>query len=84
MDFILGFFFEILFQVILYGTGRVLIPVLTLGIVRGEGFKGETPAGKSFYWRDSNGLVLSTNVTIFIGVLFWIGVAIAAAVYFNR
>ncbi|MFZ6643646.1 hypothetical protein ACO0LL_28240 [Undibacterium sp. TC4M20W] len=84
MDFILEFFFEILFQVILYGTGRVLIPALTLGIMRGEGFKSKTPAGKSYYWRGSKGLVLSTNVTIFIGLLFWVGVAIAAVVYFNR
>ncbi|MFZ6778857.1 hypothetical protein ACO0LD_18690 [Undibacterium sp. Ji83W] len=84
MDFILEFFFEILFQVILYGTGRVLIPALTLGIVRGEGFKERRVPGNSSYWRDKKGLVLSTNATIFVGVLFWIGVAIAAVVYFNR
>lgn len=84
MEFILEFFFEILFQVVFYGTGRVLIPCLTLGKVRGEGFKDETLAKKSYYWRGSKGLVLSSDVTIIIGFLFWIGVAVIAVVYFNR
>ncbi|MFZ6756561.1 hypothetical protein ACO0K9_05025 [Undibacterium sp. Ji50W] len=80
----LDFVFEILFQIIAYGTGRLLIPVLTLGSMRGEGFKGEAPTGKSSVWRDEKGIVLSTNLTSLIGVLFWIGGAIAAVIYFNR
>ncbi|MFZ6875673.1 hypothetical protein ACO0LF_26705 [Undibacterium sp. Di27W] len=81
----LDFIFEILLQVIAYGTGRLIIPVLSLGTMRGEAFKGESsPYNKASFWRDSKGIVISGDMTSLIGIVFWIVIAIAVAIYVNR
>ncbi|MFZ6743744.1 hypothetical protein ACO0LC_10995 [Undibacterium sp. JH2W] len=80
-DFIL----EIFLQIIAYGTGRLIIPVLSLGTMRGEAFKGESaPDNKSSFWRDSKGIVIGADMTIVIGIVFWVIAAIATAIYVNR
>ncbi len=84
LEAVFRFLFEAVFQFILYGTGRVLISALTLGLVRGEDFNDKTAPGKPACWRDRQGLVLSTDATIFIGLLFWIGIAVAAFIHFSR
>lgn len=84
LEAIFRFLFEAVFQFLLYGTGCVLIPALTLGLARGEDFNSKAAPGRSYYWRDRKGIVLCTDMTMLVGLLFWVSVAVAAVIYFNR
>ncbi|BBB62216.1 hypothetical protein UNDKW_3943 [Undibacterium sp. KW1] len=84
LEAIFRFLFEAVFQFILYGTGWVLIPALTLGLVHSEDFNSKAAPGRSYYWRDRKGIVLSTDMTMLVGLLFWVSVVVAAVIYFKR
>jgi len=84
LEAIFRFLFEAVFQFIFYGTGRVLIPALTLGLVRGDNLNSKTVPVKSNYWRDRRGIVLSTDMTMLVGLLCWVAVAVAAFIHFIR
>ncbi|MFZ6653944.1 hypothetical protein [Undibacterium sp. TJN19] len=84
MDDIFEILLQLFGQIIGYGTGRLLIPILSLGSMRGEHFDGETgPDKKSYFWRDDTGIVVSSGTTTFIGIVFWVAVLIAVVVHFN-
>lgn len=56
-----------------------MIPVLSLGMARGEKFNARRYVVSSkLWWREDGRLVFSGDVTIFIGVVFWIAAAVAA------
>ncbi len=68
-----------------YMTGRIVVPVLTLGRVRVERIaKGEVNIPKqTVYMRESDGtIVLSGDMGTVIGLLFW--VSIGLVVFFIR
>jgi hypothetical protein len=69
-------------EVLLYGTARVIVPIVTFGRVRVE--TGSDDGVVGFGWfgfgRDSDSrLVLSAQLAGFFGLVFW--VAVIAGVY---
>lgn len=66
---------QVVGEVLGYGTGRFIIPLLSLGAARGERI-GE-PRQHAFFKRVDNTVVISGGVTTFIGILFWVGLGVA-------
>jgi hypothetical protein len=73
--------FELVFEVICYFTGRVLLPVLSLGMARAEAVTvDEGPFRWHGFRRTSNGtVVVQQDATALIGLVFWL-VALTARV----
>lgn len=72
-EFVIPLFFE----VICYSVGRFLVPILSLGTARAEGFKDSITSSTVFYRRE-NGIVLSAMVTGVIGLITLIGFCVLA------
>lgn len=78
LDFIGEVLVRIGLEVVAYGTGRVVIPVLSLGTAHGGKFNARRYVVSSkLWWREGGRLVFSGGMTTFIGVVFWIGAAVA-------
>jgi len=79
LDFVGEVLVRIVMEVICYGTGRVVIPVLSLGRARVDKWNARryvttfTP-----WWREDGKVVFSGEIAAFIGVVFWIAVAVVA------
>jgi hypothetical protein len=79
IDFIGQVLVRIGLEVVAYGTGRVVIPVLSLGTARSEKFTARRYClGSRLWWREDGQLVFAGDSTTIIGVVFWIAVAVAA------
>ncbi|HEX8404861.1 MAG TPA: hypothetical protein VF670_09595 [Duganella sp.] len=84
LDFLGEVLVRIGLEVVAYGTGRLVIPVLSLGTAHGEKFNARRYVMSSkLWWREDGRLVLSGGMTIIVGVVFWIAAAIAAYHLFN-
>jgi hypothetical protein len=84
LDFIGEVLVRIGLEVVAYGTGRLVIPVLSLGTAHGEKFNARRYVTSStLWWREDGRLVFSGGMTAFIGVVFWIAAAVATYHLFN-
>lgn len=78
IDFIGEVLVRIGFEVVAYGTGRVVVPVLSLGTARVDKFTARRYCLSSrLWWREDEKLVFAGGPTALIGVMFWIAVAVA-------
>lgn len=78
LDFIGEILVRIGFEFVAYGTGRLVIPVLSFGTARGEKFSARRYFKSSrFWWREKEQLVFDAEITAVIGFLFWIAVGVA-------
>jgi len=75
---ILEFFMPLLFEVVFYGVGRVLIPILSLGQARAETPKEAIYSSTVIHTRTGGKLVISAFITTFLGVICLIVFAILA------
>lgn len=79
LDFIGELVVRIGLEIVAYGTGRVVIPVLSLGTARGEPFNARRYYKSSkLWWREDGQLIIGNDATTCIGVVFWITAAVAA------
>lgn len=81
LDFI-GFAGELLVRVVIevfcYGTGRVVIPVLSLGAARVDKWSARRYlATFKLCWREEGQVVIGGETAAFIGLVFWIAVVVA-------
>ena len=76
----------VLWEIVLYGTGRLALIALTLGHARAEPMRGETPAVPWHgFGRDPSGaLVLSQNWTGLLGGAVWMSALFALLVALGR
>ena len=84
LDFI-GFAGEVLVRIVIevfcYGTGRVVIPVLSLGRARVDKWNARRyVAAHELWWREDGQVVISGETAAFIGFMFWIAVIVAVNV----
>jgi len=82
LDFI-GLAGEVLLRVVLevfcYGTGRVVIPVLSLGKARVDKWNTRRYlATYNLWWHEDGKVVISGETTALIGLVFWIAVVVAS------
>ncbi|SEN27276.1 hypothetical protein SAMN05428959_101961 [Duganella sp. CF517] len=81
LDFI-GFAGDVLVRIVIevfcYGTGRVVIPVLSLGAARVDKWNARRyVTAYKLWWREDGQLVFSGETAAFIGFVFWIAVIVA-------
>ncbi len=72
---------ELLLQVFGYWTGRIVVPVLSLGLIRIEhvdSARRSRPRWHGFHRAKSGGFIIDEDMTVFLGVLFWIAAGVAA------
>lgn len=70
---------RVIVEVIGYGTGRVVIPLLSLGKARVDEWSARRYLTTfKLWWREDRQVVFSGGTAAFLGVVFWIAVAIAA------
>lgn len=84
LDFI-GFAGEVLVRIVIevfcYGTGRVVIPVLSLGRARVDKWNARRYITTfEWWWREDGQVVFSGEAAAFIGVVFWIAVIVVACI----
>lgn len=87
-EWVLQPLFELLLQVFGYWTGRIVVPVLSFGLIRIEDVRIEgvgrarraRPRWHGFHRGKHGGIVIDDEMTMFLGFLFW--VAVGAAAYF--
>jgi hypothetical protein len=82
-EWVLQPLFELLLQVFGYWTGRIVVPVLSFGLVRIEhvdSARRTRPRWHGFHRGKHGGIVIDDDMTMFLGFLFW--VAVGAAAYF--
>jgi hypothetical protein len=78
-DFIGGIVVRVGFEVVAYGTGRLVIPALSLGTARGDKFSTRRYLQSSrLWWREGKQLVFAGDTTAVLGIVFWIAVCVAA------
>lgn len=73
--------FEGLFEVFGYWTGRIVVPVLSFGLIRIEGVdraRRVRPRWHGFHRGKDGGIVIDDNMTVLLGLLFWVAVGVAA------
>ena len=72
---------RIVIEVFCYGTGRVVIPVLSLGTARVDKWNARRyVAAYKLWWREDGQVVISGETAAFIGFMFWIAVIVAVNV----
>ena len=86
-DAVLGAVFNLLVDVLFYGTGRLVLPLVTFGRVRVE--RAVHAKGLRFGWLgtardDKHRLVLSGEIGALFGFVVWVGVIIAAIAFLRR
>lgn len=73
---------RILLEVICYGTGRVIIPALSLGRARVDKWNARRYLTTfKLWWREEGQVVISGETAAFIGFVFWIAVLVAYNVH---
>lgn len=81
LDFVGELLVRVLVEVIGYGTGRVIIPVLSLGKARVDKWNARRYLTTfNLWWREDRHLVFSGETAAFLGVVFWIAVIIGFCV----
>ena len=87
----MGFILELLFRVLLelvvefigYYTGRVALPIISLGQARAESFDGDGPFAWHGFKRLPDGtIVASMNATSLFGLLVWLAGIVAAVIWY--
>ena len=79
LDFIGDLLVRIGLEVFAYGTGRVVIPVLSLGRARVDNWNARRYLAEfRWWWREDGQLVFSGETAAFVGVVFWIAVIVVA------
>jgi hypothetical protein len=77
---------ELILQLFGYWTGRIVVPVLSLGFVRVEAMPSDNnrkkrrakPRWHGFHRSQDGGIVIDDDMTVLLGLLFWAVVGIAA------
>ncbi|USX28689.1 hypothetical protein NHH73_10555 [Oxalobacteraceae bacterium OTU3CINTB1] len=83
LDFIGEVLVRIGIEAFAYGTGRVVIPVLSLGKARVDKWNARRYITTfEWWWREDGQVVFSGETAAFIGVLFWIALIVAVSVIF--
>ena len=85
-EFFLQPLFELIFQVLGYLTGRVVVPLFSFGIVRVERIIGKTkhrPSLRNARIESEQHRVISADAGTFFGILFWCLVAIVVFLFKN-
>lgn len=78
LDFIGEVLVRVVLEVFCYGTGRVVIPVLSLGKARVDKWNARRYITTSrWWWRDDGQIVVGGETATFIGVAFWIAIIVA-------
>ena len=76
--------FELLLKVVFYGIGRLIMCIVTLGFVRGEGFDEKLKFPWYSFTKDANGKrVASSGFCELIGALAFAAAVIAAVVLYT-
>lgn len=84
LDFIGELLVRIGIEVFCYGTGRVVIPLLSLGTARVDKWNARRYlATFKFWWREDGQVVISGETAAFVGFVFWIAVIVAASIGLN-
>ena len=65
---ILEFFVPLLFDVVFYGVGRFVIPIISLGRARAETPREAIYSSTVFYARSEGKIVISGTFTIVFGI----------------
>ncbi|WP_343730679.1 hypothetical protein [Duganella sp.] len=65
---ILEFFMPLLFEVVFYGVGRFVIPIVSLGRARAETPKEAIYSSTVFYTRSEGKVVISGAFTMVFGI----------------
>jgi len=86
-DALLSAVFNMLIDVVFYGTGRIILPLVTFGRVRVE--RAVHAEGLRFGWLgtardDKRRLVLSGEIGALFGFVVWVIVIVAAIVLLRR
>ena len=87
VDAVLGAVFNMLIEVVFYGTGRLVLPLITFGRVRVE--RAIHAEGLRFSWLgttrdDKHRLVLSGEIGALVGFVVWVSFIVAAVVLLRR
>lgn len=81
LDFIGELLVRIGIEVFCYGTGRVVIPLLSLGTARVDKWNARRYlATFKFWWREDGQVVIGGETAAFVGFVFWIAVIVAASI----
>nr|WP_315214508.1 hypothetical protein [uncultured Duganella sp.] len=84
LDFIGELLVRIGIEVFCYGTGRVVIPLLSLGTARVDKWNARRYlATFKLWWREDGQVVISGETAAFVGFVFWIAVIVAASIGLN-
>lgn len=84
LDFIGELLVRIGIEVFCYGTGRVVIPLLSLGTARVDKWNARRYlATFKFWWREDGQVVIGGETAAFVGFVFWIAVIVAASIGLN-
>ena len=82
------FFIELLFWGLLYGTGSLLTPVISVGFVKPEKIESSRKLRKEIVrsrwpllYHNSGTTFLRAEMVAIVGSLFWLIVVISAMVY---
>lgn len=79
LDFMGEVLVRVFVEVLGYGTGRVVIPVLSLGKARVDKWNARRYLTTfKLWWREDRQVVFSGETAAFLGVVFWVAVALAA------
>ena len=80
LDFIGEVLVRIVVEVFCYGTGRVVIPLLSLGTARVDKWNAKRYlTTHKFWWREDGQVVIDGEIAAFIGFVFWIAVIVAVS-----
>ena len=90
-EWILQPLLELLLQIFGYWTGRIVVPILSFGLIRiedvrieGTRIKGMSRARRTrprwhgFHRGTHGGIVIDDEMTMCLGFLFWVAVGVAA------
>ena len=81
LDFIGELLVRIGIEVFCYGTGRVVIPLLSLGTARVDKWNARRYLVTfKFWWREDGQVVIGGETAAFVGFVFWIAVIVAASI----
>lgn len=73
LDFIGSVLVRVGFEVLGYGTGRVVVPALTFGKARADKLSLRRYVKPyQLWWREDGQVVLSGETTALVGMAFWI------------
>ena len=81
LDFMGELLVRVGLEVFCYGTGRVVIPVLSLGTARVDKWNARRYLTTfKLWWREDGKVVISGETATFVGFVFWIAVIVAVCV----